>query len=191
MEKDRNHSASNSSPSKKLELSTPVSERLGASGASGTEALLNTNLAPSDDKGNMDRVRDLLFGGRLRDLEKKIDSLQETFAQQLGNLKSEMKSRFDETEVRHAQLVEKWMRSGNEAAQMHKNHVEALNESKKEFSDLLAQNTKSQRAQMESEMTLLAEQLNHLGQALEAKKLDVRKLSALLANMALDLDENH
>lgn len=50
--------------------------------------------APGDDSaGNIDKVRDILFGGQMRDYDRRFQRLEERLVQEVGELKDDLRKR--------------------------------------------------------------------------------------------------
>ena len=51
------------------------------------------------DTANMDKIRDLLFGAQMKNLDKKLTQMNEHFAKEISEAKSEFKNRLDSLET--------------------------------------------------------------------------------------------
>ena len=51
------------------------------------------------DTANMDKIRDLLFGAQMKNLDKKLTQMSEHFTQEVAEAKAEFKSRLDSLET--------------------------------------------------------------------------------------------
>ena len=78
-----------------------VESRLPMSPGSGRRSANRPQLSPGDfgAGGNLDKVRDLLFGAQMRDMEKYFARLEERFQKDITELKEETRGRFESLEV--------------------------------------------------------------------------------------------
>src|SRR4051794_19108979 len=78
-----------------------VESRLPMSPSSGRRNINRPQLSAGDfgGGGNLDKVRDLLFGAQMRDMEKLFARLEERFQKDLTELKEETRGRFESLEV--------------------------------------------------------------------------------------------
>jgi hypothetical protein len=78
-----------------------VESRLPMSPGSGRRSVNRPQLSTGDlgAGGNLDKVRDLLFGAQMRDMEKHFARLEERFQKDLTELKEETRGRFESLEV--------------------------------------------------------------------------------------------
>ena len=58
-----------------------------------TNAKTNAKAPPAEDGGNIDKVRDILFGGQMRDYERRFIKLEERLLQETSELKDEVRKR--------------------------------------------------------------------------------------------------
>ena len=58
-----------------------------------TNAKTNAKALPAEDGGNIDKVRDILFGGQMRDYERRFAKLEERLLQETSELKDEVRKR--------------------------------------------------------------------------------------------------
>ena len=69
---------------------------------------INTSqlVAGDPSSGNLDKVRDLLFGNQVRDLDKKFNRLEERLSKECDKLREDTKKRLDSLEIYIKQEVE-------------------------------------------------------------------------------------
>ena len=57
-------------------------------------SVIDATAAPADDSaGNIDKVRDILFGGQMRDYERRFQRLEGRLTQEIGQLKDDVRQR--------------------------------------------------------------------------------------------------
>jgi SMC interacting uncharacterized protein involved in chromosome segregation len=54
---------------------------------------IDTRAQGDDSAGNIDKVRDILFGGQMRDYERRFQRLEERLVQEVGELKDDVRKR--------------------------------------------------------------------------------------------------
>jgi hypothetical protein len=54
---------------------------------------IDTRAQMDDSAGNIDKVRDILFGGQMRDYERRFQRLEERLVQEVGELKDDLRKR--------------------------------------------------------------------------------------------------
>lgn len=119
------------------------------------QGLNNSQLLSGDvpGSGNLDKVRDILFGTQMRDYEKRFNRLEERLVKECANLRDETRKRLDSLEMYIKQEVEslterlkKQQAEQDEAvkelAQEHKDTTKSL---EKKIGQLDEQATKSDR----------------------------------------------
>jgi hypothetical protein len=87
-----------SDPPKPTFRSTPMSEATKPSDQGGGNARNRTADAVDAGGGNLEKVRDILFGAQLRDTDKRFSRLEERLAQDLAELREDTRKRFDALE---------------------------------------------------------------------------------------------
>lgn len=103
--------------------------------------------------GNLDKVRDILFGTQIRDYDKRFARLEERLVQECTNLREDTRRRLDSLETYIKQEVESltdWIKNQQaerdeavkELAQEHKDTIKSL---EKKIAQLDAEATKSDR----------------------------------------------
>ncbi len=54
-----------------------------------------SNAATSDVEGNVDKIRDILFGGQMREIEQRLDAIEKNLSQAIERAKRDMERRVD------------------------------------------------------------------------------------------------
>jgi chromosome segregation ATPase len=73
-------------------------EAAGNDGASQEPAARGDGLLPADG-GNIDKIRDILFGGQMRDYERRFARLEERVAKEAADLRDDTRRRFETLEA--------------------------------------------------------------------------------------------
>jgi len=142
------------------------------------------------DPGNVDQIRDILFGNQMRDYDQRFQRLEEEVRKELAELGSEMKSELarieQESQKNHEELGEAL---GRETDQRKEASKKANADFKKTTTDLAAQLRKLE-AKLDQRVAELRDQLLAQATALseDIKKRDDR-LSTALATSTRELDE--
>ena len=76
-------------------------------------------------EGNVDKIRDILFGGQMRDYERRFERLEAEFTRKLTALENEFKSKIEALDAQAKREVEKLTKK---AAQEKKERTSALTE---------------------------------------------------------------
>jgi DNA anti-recombination protein RmuC len=126
----------------------------------------NSQLANNDlgGSGNLDKVRDLLFGNQVRDFEKRFSRLEERLVKESSTLRDDLKKRLDSLETYVMQEVES-LNENIKAEQIERD--EAVKEIEQNYKDI----TKS----LEKKITQLDEQSNQKQRELRQQILDQSK----------------
>lgn len=165
--------------------------------------------AESAAGGNLDKVRDLLFGGQMRDYERKFARLEERLAQETSELREDIKKRLAALETyMRAELdsLSDRLRSEQEArAGAAQDLGRELRDTAQQFAqkasgleDVIARNGRELRQQLHTQRQELGDDLRQRvedvlsrlaqeAQELRSDKTDRRALAALLTDMALRL----
>lgn len=106
------------------------------------QGLNSSQLAGADlsGGGNLDKVRDILFGGQMRDYEKRFNRLEDRLVKECSNIREDIKKRLDSLETYIMQ------------------EVEALNE-----------NLKTEQSQRDDATKEVAQELKDITKSLEKK----------------------
>lgn len=114
--------------------------------------------------GNLDKVRDILFGGQMRDYEKRFNRLEDRLIKECGSIREDIKKRLDSLEMYIKQEVEV-LNEGLKAEQSERD------ESTKE----IAQELKDTNKSLEKKIGQLDEQSNQRQRELRQQILDQSK----------------
>jgi len=114
--------------------------------------------------GNLDKVRDILFGGQMRDYEKRFNRLEDRLIKECGNIREDIKKRLDSLETYIMQEVEA-LNEGLKAEQSQRD------ETSKEIAQELKDTTKS----LEKKIGQLDEQTSQKQRELRQQILDQSK----------------
>ena len=160
--------------------------------------------------GNLLKVRDILFGGQLRDIERSFNTFNERLARSHGELEAEMKKRSDELESRLKHDVEELSdklkaeareredegaRLAQEIAaatrklEKHVASVEDLvRKTRRELEELLKKTSGELSETMQRSSASISQNLDHAVDELRGEKADKSVLAELLMNMAVRLN---
>lgn len=114
--------------------------------------------------GNLDKVRDILFGGQMRDYEKRFNRLEDRLIKECSNIREDIKKRLDSLETYIMQEVEA-LNEGLKAEQTQRD------ETSKEIAQELKDTTKS----LEKKIGQLDEQTSQKQRELRQQILDQSK----------------
>nr|WP_235355378.1 hypothetical protein [Aliterella atlantica] len=130
------------------------------------QGLNSSQLAGADlsGGGNLDKVRDILFGGQMRDYEKRFNRLEDRLIKECSNLREDIKKRLDSLETYIMQEVEA-LNEGLKAEQVHRD------DTTKEIAQELKDATKS----LEKKIGQLDEQTSQKQRELRQQILDQSK----------------
>jgi DNA repair exonuclease SbcCD ATPase subunit len=162
--------------------------------------------------GNLDKVRDILFGTQIRDYDKRFARLEERLVQECANLREDTRRRLDSLETYIKQEVESltdWIKNQQaerdeaveELAQEDKDTIKSLD---KKIAQLDAEATKSDRdlrqqildqsKSLNDEIRQKYEEilavLEREAKVLRTDKTDRSTLAALFAEIAMRLNSN-
>ena len=142
-------------------------------------------------EGNVDQIRDILFGGQMRDYERRFNELEERIRREAEKLRSDLLKRMDGLEelvrenherfVGQLQRVDKdWREAGDGAAQLAQTQHRAV---KNELAAL--------EQKQSAEQQLLRERLHKLGnETTEALRQRADELLGQLERTAADLRDD-
>jgi len=114
--------------------------------------------------GNLDKVRDILFGGQMRDYEKRFNRLEDRLIKECSNIREDIKKRLDSLETYIMQEVEA-LNEGLKAEQSQRD------ETSKEIAQELKDTTKT----LEKKIGQLDEQTSQKQRELRQQILDQSK----------------
>ncbi len=138
--------------------------------------------------GNIEKVRDILFGAQMRDYEKRFARTEERMVKEVSNLRDETKKRFDSiesyTKGEIESLSDRLTAEQNERTESLKREVELLsdrlkteqNERATSINDLLRDTKEANRA-LEKRLSQLDDHLNKMSRELRQQLLDQSKES--------------
>jgi len=168
-------------------------------------------LPEADDAGgNLDKVRDLLFGGQMRDYDRKFARLEERLGKETAELREEVRRRLSALEAymkaEVESLSERLRAEQDGRAGADKDLGRELRDSAQQFDqkvsqldDLVARNQRDLRQQLHAQHQELVDdirrrveevlgRLAHEAQELRSDKTDRKALAALLTEMAMRLN---
>jgi hypothetical protein len=164
--------------------------------------------------GNMDKIRDILFGNQAKDYEKRFAAMETRLVQEAGDLKTELLKRIDALEAYTKQEIKdlntRIRNESNERVDSHKaiqnelkQGVESLNKKLVQGEENLATKSTELRDQILSQSKQLSEEiltksdnasknLKHTAQELDDAKVNRSDLSGFFLELAMRLsnDEN-
>jgi molybdopterin converting factor small subunit len=160
--------------------------------------------------GSLDKVRDLLFGGQMRDYDRKFARLEERLGKETAELREEVRRRLSTLEsymkAEVESLSERLRAEQDGRAGADKDLGRELRDSAQQFDqkisqldDLVARNQRDLRQQLHAQHQELVDdirqrveevlgRLAHEAQELRSDKTDRRALAALLTEMAMRLN---
>jgi DNA anti-recombination protein RmuC len=163
------------------------------------------------ESGNIDKIRQILFGGQMRDYEKRFSRLEERLLKESADLRDETKKRFDslETFIRNelealtARLQAEQREREESAQSLSREMQEASRSLEKKLGQFDEQNTRSQRdlrQQILDQSKSLSDDIRHKHEEISAMlarevaelsrdKTDRSALAALFSEVALRLSD--
>lgn len=160
----------------------------------------------TEDEGNIEQIRELLFGKNIKSLEKRLISLEDQMNEQISLMREENNRLFSSLEnyvkKQIDSLVEQFNLEKNKQAENHDKNKEKISQVSDQLSDF---NEKFIHFQRDTNNQLL-ETNNHLEQnilkakeeltkliknksdSLDERKTDSSKLASLLSDLAIKLD---
>ena len=174
-----------------------------------TEEPMRAPIADASSGANLDKVRDILFGGPLRDVERRFTRLEERLTKDTSDLRAEMRQRLDALESYLKGEVESLAeairaeRDGRgdavaaiagelretgrgferRAAALDEHMAKGQRELRQQMLDQYHRLSEDTRQKMEDVLATIARE----SQELRADKTDRRALAALLTEMAMRL----
>ncbi|HBZ56785.1 MAG TPA: hypothetical protein DEO88_15390 [Syntrophobacteraceae bacterium] len=129
--------------------------------------------------GNIEKVRDILFGTQMRDYEKRFARMEERMAKEVSNLRDETRKRFDAIESYAKKEVEslsdRLSAEQNERTESIKREVELLNERLKAEQNERAEATKELSRELKEANRLLEKRIAQLDDLLGKTSRDLRQ----------------
>jgi NTP pyrophosphatase (non-canonical NTP hydrolase) len=160
--------------------------------------------------GNLDKVRDLLFGGQMRDYDRKFARLEERLTKETGELREDVKKRLGaleaymkaEVESLSDRLrIEQDARTGatKDLGRELREAVQQFEQKTSQLDDLLARSQRDLRQQLHAQRQELADDIRQRADdvlarlareahELRSDKADRSALAALLTEMAMRLN---
>ena len=160
--------------------------------------------------GNLDKVRDLLFGGQMRDYDRKFARLEERLAKETADLREEVRRRLSALEAYMKGEVESQSdrlraeQEGRSAGDKElgrelRDSAQHFDQKLSQLDDLVARNQRDLRQQLHVQHQELVDdirqrvedvlgRLAHEAQELRSDKTDRKALAALLTEMAMRLN---
>jgi DNA repair exonuclease SbcCD ATPase subunit len=160
--------------------------------------------------GNLDKVRDLLFGGQMRDYDRKFARLEERLAKETGELREDLKKRLAaleaymkaEVESLSDRLrIEQDARTGatKDLGRELRESMQQFEQKTSQLDDLLARSQRDLRQQLHAQRQELADDIRQRADdvlarlareahELRSDKADRSALAALLTEMAMRLN---
>lgn len=165
--------------------------------------------AHEDGTGNVDKIRDILFGGQMRDYDQRFRRLEETLLRESNEIREMTKQRLDALEAYikrefeaqaqrlRAERDERnsaFQQAARELHEIHENLSRRLNES----NDAVSETSRSIREEILSRSTSLLQEMQHRHREgnenlerhvsqLRSDKADRTSIAALLNEMAMRL----
>ena len=160
--------------------------------------------------GNLDKVRDLLFGGQMRDYDRKFARLEERLVKETADLRDEVRKRLAALEAYMKAEVESLSdrlraeQEGRSAGDKDlgrelRDTAQQFDQKLSQLDDLVARNQRDLRQQLHAQHQELGDdirqrvedvlgRLAHEAQELRSDKTDRKALAALLTEMAMRLN---
>jgi len=162
------------------------------------------------DEGNIDQIRDIIFGAQMRDYEKRFARLEDKMLSEAASLRSETSSRLDalelyikqevsglldqisqereerEDDTRH--LSDQLSQKAQEADKKHGQLQQSLNQSKSELREALLEQSKTLLHEIQTVRDTLNESLNRSNDELRDDKADRRALADMFSEIAMRLN---
>jgi DNA anti-recombination protein RmuC len=163
------------------------------------------------ESGNIDKIRQILFGNQMRDYEKRFSRLEERLLKESADLRDETRKRFDalETFIKNEMealtgRLQSEQRTREESAQSLSRELQESSKSlEKKLGDFDEQNSRSQRdlrQQILDQSKSLSDEIRHKNEEIKAAlarevaelshdKTDRAALAALFSEVALRLND--
>jgi len=175
-----------------------------------TEKKENNEVKTPIDEGNIDQIRDIIFGAQMRDYEKRFVRLEEKMLAEAASLRGETSSRLDalelyikqevgslldqisqergerEDDTRH--LGDELSKKSKEADKKNSQLQQNLNQSKSELRDALLEQSKSLLHEIQTVRDTLSTSLNQSNEELRDDKADRRALADMFSEVAMRLN---
>jgi len=133
--------------------------------------------------GNVDKIRDILFGNQIRDYERELSHLEDRVMEEIGYLREESNIRFDRLEG----YVHQEFESLNGRLQSERNDRRKM---EKDLADEFAGNTRLLSEEIGRKYNEINGAVDRMADALRKQKVDRTELSSLLSELAQRLAED-
>jgi|GEM_PF-666989 len=162
--------------------------------------------------GNLDKVRDILFGGQMRDYEKRFNRLEDRLIKECSSIRDDIKKRLDSLEMYVKQEVESLNESltteqsqrddaTKEVAQELRDSTKSLekkigqideqsNQRQRELRQQILEQSKSLDDDMRQKYESILSVIDREVQELRSDKTDRSTLAALLTQVAMQLNND-
>jgi hypothetical protein len=162
--------------------------------------------------GNLDKVRDILFGGQMRDYEKRFNRLEDRLIKECSSIRDDIKKRLDSLEMYVKQEVESLNESltteqsqrddaTKEVAQELRDSTKSLekkigqlddqsNQRQRELRQQILEQSKSLDDEMRQKYESILSVIDREVQELRTDKTDRSTLAALLTQVAMQLNND-
>jgi seryl-tRNA synthetase len=190
-----------------MRMNKPSGEKIPGSSAGNDK---NSGMGnESAEVGNMDKIRDILFGNQAKDYEKRFATMEKRLAQEAGELKEELLKRIDALEIYTKQEIKdinaRIKKESNERGDAHKKiqdelkqEVESLNKKIIEGEENLSKKSTELRDQILAQSKQLSEEIlsrydnasknmKHTAQELDDAKVNRSDLSGFFLELAMRL----
>lgn len=137
--------------------------------AAGQADATGRNQGNDGDAGDLQRVRDILFGSQVREIEQRMQTLEDDVKSKLDSAREELQKQSDELEEK---LVER--------ADSLKKEMDAEKEERNKALDEAVETTRKSVEELEKRFTKLTDQM-------EEEKADRAELSKLFRHLATEL----
>jgi hypothetical protein len=194
---------------KNEELATSLAADKAVEGFAETAGRSPAQAAMLAGSGNVDKIRDILFGSQMRDYEKRFGRLEERMLKEVSNLKDELKKGFDSLETyvkkqleilsdrqkmeqddRTAAIQEVSRDLKETATGMEKkisNTEDQLNKRARDLHDQILMQSKTLSEEVQKKHDAITSALERETRELQNDKVDRSSLGELLMEMALRL----
>jgi chromosome segregation ATPase len=146
-----------------------------------------------EDKASMERVREILFGNRMREFEIRVEEglerLRHNFSQTQNDTQAQLASLEKHIRGELEALIEVQRQEQEETRRSLSQLSEEMNRSKRELRELVFEQVRQLQGRIRAEAETAQSQLERIHLETDRRKLDSHKLASLLSALAMDLDE--
>ncbi|MDX8388345.1 MAG: hypothetical protein R8M46_07420 [Ghiorsea sp.] len=162
------------------------------------------------EAGNVDQIRDIIFGSQMRDYEKRflrleervlsesdslrsetsnrLDSLESYIKQEVGSILDQLSNERSEREDDTKHLTDELHKGSNEADKKSSQIQDNLNQAQAETRDALLEQSKSLLAEIQNVRNTLSASLDRSTEELRDDKTDRKALADMFAEVAMRLN---